>query len=111
MPCFLCNKNLYSIIDFGSHPPSDAFLTKEELLDTEKKYPLELCWCPKCCLLQLNYVVDPKELFCDYAYNTSTNNSLKRNFCEIMNYIKMWKNGLVPTSQLIDALGMWLSGC
>jgi len=83
MSCFLCNKNLYSIIDLGDHPPSDAFLKKEELLDIEKKYPLELCWCHKCCLLQLNYVVDPKDLFCDYAYNTSTNNSLKKNFCEL----------------------------
>ncbi|MBU2575704.1 hypothetical protein KKF64_01275, partial [Patescibacteria group bacterium] len=33
MSCFLCNKNLYSIIDLGDHPPSDAFLKKEELLD------------------------------------------------------------------------------
>ena len=93
MPCFICGeKKLYKFLDLGYHPPSDAFLRLSDLLKPEATYPLELCLCESCYLVQLNYVVDPEKLFCDYVYNTGTNNSLKKSF-EILvnNLVKGYK--------------------
>lgn len=81
MSCFICGKKkLYKFLSLGHQPPSDAFLRPEDLLKPEATYPLELCLCESCYLVQLNYAVDPKKLFRDYVYNTGSNNSLKESF-------------------------------
>ena len=96
MSCFICGgKQLYKFLSLGHQPPSDAFLKTGDLLKPEATYPLELCLCESCYLVQINYAVDPKKLFCDYVYNTGTNNSLKRSF-EILvnNLVKRYKLGM-----------------
>ncbi|MFH1582994.1 MAG: SAM-dependent methyltransferase, partial [Candidatus Falkowbacteria bacterium] len=56
MNCFICGeKKLYKFLDLGYHPPSDAFLRAEDLKKPEVTYPLELCLCESCYLVQLNY--------------------------------------------------------
>jgi len=57
------------------HPPSDAFLTKEQLgLAGEKVHPLALMYCPRCSLSQLSHVVPCDELYTDeYPYETGMN--------------------------------------
>ena len=79
--CQVCfSKNLATFLSLGHQPPSDAFLRGADLVKSEITYPLSLYFCPKCSLVQLGYVVDPKLLFQDYVYNSGTNNSLKVNF-------------------------------
>lgn len=86
MNCFICGeKKLYKFLDLGYHPPSDAFLRAEDLKKPEVTYPLELCLCESCYLVQLNYAVDPEKLFCNYVYNTAVNNSLKKSFEILVN--------------------------
>lgn len=86
MSCFICGeKKLYKFLSLGHQPPSDAFLRPEDLLKPEATYPLELCLCESCYLVQLNYAVDPKKLFRDYVYNTGSNNSLKKSFENLVN--------------------------
>lgn len=86
MACFICqNKDLFKFLSLGDQPPSDAFLRPEDLAKPEATYPLELCLCETCYLVQLNYAVDPEKLFRDYVYNTSTNNSLKKSFEGLVN--------------------------
>lgn len=81
MPCFICaNNNLFNFLDLGCHPPSNAFIHKEDLSKPEEVYPLKPHFCESCGLVQLNHIVDPRKIFIDYVYNTSTNNSLKENF-------------------------------
>ena len=86
MSCFICGeKKLYKFLSLGHQPPSDAFLRADDLLKPEAVYPLELCLCESCYLVQLNYAVDPNKLFRDYVYNTATNNSLKKSFENLVN--------------------------
>lgn len=86
MSCFICGeKKLYKFLSLGHQPPSDAFLRAADLLKPEATYPLELCLCQSCYLVQLNYAVDPEKLFRDYVYNTSSNNSLKKSFESLVN--------------------------
>ena len=81
MGCFICkNSTLFKFLDLGAQPPSDAFLRKEDLGKSETTYPLSLCFCDVCGLVQLQDVVDPEVLFRDYVYTTGMNNSLRANF-------------------------------
>lgn len=83
--CFICqNKNLYKFLDFGSQPPSDAFLRADALLKPEATYPLALYFCEECALVQLGYIVPPGVLFTEYVYTTGMNNSLRANFKEFV---------------------------
>ena len=85
MECSVCeNKKLYKFLSLGHQPPSDAFLKEQELNQPETYYPLDVYYCEKCNLVQLGYVVDPEILFKEYVYNTGTNNSLIKNFKELV---------------------------
>ena len=82
--CFMPLKN--TLIDLGSAPPSNAYLSEGELEKPEKCYPLRIKVCTECWLVQTEDYVDPKELFSsDYAYFSSTSSSWLMHaakFCE-----------------------------
>ena len=77
-------ENLYKFLSLGHQPPSNAFLKEEDLNKPETYYPLDLFYCGKCKLVQLGYAVDPNILFKEYVYTTGTNNSLVKNFIELV---------------------------
>ena len=53
MSCRHCSAELsLELIDLGSSPPSNAYLTAEMLLAPEKTYPLRIMVCEKCWLVQ-----------------------------------------------------------
>jgi len=75
MKCEICSSfNLYEVLDLGYQPPSDAFLSEEDLNKEEIFYPLRVFFCEDCELVQLNYAVDPKVLFTERYIYTSTSN-------------------------------------
>jgi SAM-dependent methyltransferase len=57
--------------DLGMQPPSNAFLESFEGASQEKRYPLRAKVCDSCRLVQLDYDVDPQELFGNYVYFSS----------------------------------------
>jgi len=57
--------------DLGMQPPSNAFLVSLEGASQEKRYPLRAKVCDSCRLVQLDYDVDPQELFGNYVYFSS----------------------------------------
>jgi len=64
----------------GKQPPSNAFLSRNQLKKPEKKFPLRLYICKKCRHLQLRDVVDKKYLFSHYLYLTSANQPIIDHF-------------------------------
>lgn len=80
--CQICShKNLKLVLELGHQPVVQDYLTAEKLNEPEITYPLNLCRCPACGLLQLDYVVDPKIVFpASYPYRTGLTNMLIRNF-------------------------------
>lgn len=102
MACFICKgKKLFHFFSLGHQPPSDAFLRAEELSRAEGTYPLDLLLCETCKLVQLGYAVDPEVLFRDYAYNTSTNNTLKKHLQELAaSLVTRYK--LSPSDLVVD---------
>src|ERR1700674_3421315 len=73
MNCRGCGAFLhYEFIDLGEAPPSNSFLTEQQLGETEMKYPLKLFVCGNCFLVQLDEYKKSKEIFGDdYVYFSS----------------------------------------
>jgi 2-polyprenyl-3-methyl-5-hydroxy-6-metoxy-1,4-benzoquinol methylase len=73
MSCRHCSAKLsLELVDLGSSPPSNAYLTPEMLLAPEKYFPLRIMVCEKCWLAQTLDFTQADELFSsEYAYFSS----------------------------------------
>ncbi len=74
MKCRHCDSPLeHTFLDLGFAPPSNAYLTFEDLAKPEKFYPLKIKVCDQCWLVQTEDYTQADELFSsDYAYFSST---------------------------------------
>jgi len=74
MKCRHCHHHLsHDFLDLGFAPPSNAYLTAEDLQRPEKFYPLKVKVCENCWLVQTEDYAQADELFnADYAYFSST---------------------------------------
>lgn len=77
MNCRHCNTSLQHVfLDLGFAPPSNAYLTKEQLTQPEVYLPLKLFVCDQCWLVQTEDYTQADDLFrYDYAYYSSTSSS------------------------------------
>ncbi len=73
MKCRHCQTELtLSLIDLGTSPPSNAYLTQQMLHAPEKYFPLRVLVCTECWLVQTEDYAGADELFSsDYAYFSS----------------------------------------
>lgn len=99
MKCRICfNENLREFLSLGETPLANNFLSKGELNQKEKRFPLALCFCNNCKLVQLTYVVPPELMFKNYIYVSSTTNTFKIHFTkmaeDISNTFKLNENSL-----------------
>jgi len=77
MKCRHCQTELtLSLVDLGSAPPSNAYLTEQTRNAPEKYFPLRLLVCKECWLVQTEDYAGAEELFsADYAYFSSFSTS------------------------------------
>ena len=77
MKCRHCDAELtLPLIDLGSAPPSNAYLTEQALKAPEKWFPLKVLVCNQCWLAQTEDYAGAEELFdADYAYFSSFSTS------------------------------------
>ena len=77
MKCRHCNTELrLPLIDLGSAPPSNAYLTEQTLHAPEKWFPLRVLVCESCWLVQTEDFAQADELFDkEYAYFSSFSTS------------------------------------
>lgn len=70
MKCRHCGTGLsLPLVDLGSAPPSNAYLTERTLKNPEKWFPLRVLVCEECWLVQTEEFSNPIEPFdADYAY-------------------------------------------
>lgn len=73
MKCRHCNNDVtLALVDLGSAPPSNAYLTKSSLEKVEKWFPLKVVVCESCWLVQTDENTGSLELFDhEYAYFSS----------------------------------------
>lgn len=101
--CRHCGSTLKDqVIDLGHHPPSNAYLTAEQLAKPEVTYPLRLMVCTHCWLVQLPAHVTADELFSpDYAYFSSTSSSWC-NHAQRFVTAAVARMGLGPQSRVVE---------
>ena len=89
--CRSCgNTNLKRVISLGYQPLANNLLNKKD--EKHELYPLEMNYCPKCHNCQLSVAVDPKKMFSNYLYTSSTSSSFQNHFIKAAkNYVKQLK--------------------
>jgi len=77
MNCRFCNHQLsHQFLDLGHAPPSNSFLTKNQLKKPEIYYPLKLYVCEKCWLVQVEDHINASDIFTNnYIYYSSFSRS------------------------------------
>ena len=76
--CQVCGgRELESVLDLGYQPLCNEFVPVSEAHRPQTFYPLCLCHCPRCSLVQLNYVLPTDHIFGrQYTYLTGSSKSL-----------------------------------
>ncbi|MEO6445451.1 MAG: class I SAM-dependent methyltransferase [Gemmatimonadaceae bacterium] len=80
--CRGCGGVLEPFLFLGDQPLANR-LRKPGEEGAQATYPLTLCRCRECDLVQLREVVDPALLFADYAYVPSTSSTMRAHFDEL----------------------------
>src|SRR3989338_3958627 len=77
--CRICESPLPKpFLDLGSMPLANAFLATEQEFGEEPRYPLAVAACPRCGLVQLDFVVPAEQLYRKYLYVSSTSEAVRR---------------------------------
>lgn len=86
--CRLCeSKQLVLAFKLEPTPPANAFVNKQDILNNQPIFPLDVFFCEKCYHLQLLDIVDPKILFENYVYVSGTSPVFVKHFEEYADYI------------------------
>ena len=81
----ICKNKLKQKINFGNLPLINNYKTKKNLI----KYPVVICQCENCLLIQLKYSVSDKFLFPNnYSYLSGNSKEKMNNFGSILDKIK-----------------------
>ena len=101
--CRSCgNKNLKRVVSLGYQPLANNLLNKKN--EKYEMYPLEMNYCEKCHNCQLSVSVDPRKMFSNYLYTSSTSSSFRKHFIDAANsYVKLLK--LKPKKTYIIDIG------
>ena len=89
--CRSCgNTKLKRVVSLGYQPLANNLLNKRE--EKCELYPLEVNYCDKCHNCQLSVAVNPKKMFSNYLYTSSTSKSFREHFISAAKkYIKDFK--------------------
>ncbi len=89
--CRSCeNTKLKRVVSLGYQPLANNLLNKKD--EKHELYPLEVNYCDKCYNCQLSVAVDPKKMFSNYLYTSSTSKSFREHFVNAAKkYIKDFK--------------------
>ncbi len=89
--CRSCgNTNLKRVVSLGYQPLANNLLRKTS--DNCETYPLEVNYCENCHNCQLSISIDPKKMFLNYLYTSSTSKLFRDHFVKAAkNYVKELK--------------------
>jgi SAM-dependent methyltransferase len=87
--CRLCRAPLeHLFVDLGASPIANAYLTEQDLKESERFYPLRVYVCGECLLVQVQDAQTREEIFSDdYAYFSSYSSSWLRHSEEYTNQV------------------------
>ncbi len=99
--CRSCgNLDLKRVISLGYQPLANNLLKKKE--EKCELYPLEVNYCDKCHNCQLSVSVNPKKMFSNYLYTSSTSKVFRQHFIEAAKKYSKELNLIKKKSYIID---------
>ncbi len=102
--CRICgSRRLEMFFSLGNSPLANNLYDNSELAKTQKYYPLEVCLCQDCYLVQLIHIVNPKILFSRYAYSTGRSIPMNDHFSSLAQTIA--KNFRLDANSLVVDVG------
>jgi SAM-dependent methyltransferase len=91
--CRSCGSaGLQEVLSLGDTPLANALLTPDQLDRPEARYPLDLCFCEACSLVQITETVPPEELFRDYLYFSSFSDTMLAHARELVGRLVRERN-------------------
>src|SRR5690242_13046423 len=79
--CRVCaGRELIPFLRLGDQPHCNSFLDAGQLGCEEPRWPLNLVYCTRCHLVQLDCVVDSEVMFRNYPYVSGTTRTLRQHF-------------------------------
>jgi 2-polyprenyl-3-methyl-5-hydroxy-6-metoxy-1,4-benzoquinol methylase len=100
--CRHCGATLErSFCDLGTSPLANSYLSRDELAQAEKFYPLHAFVCGTCFLVQLQEFESPAAIFGDYAYFSSYSTSWLEH-ARVYTEEMIARFGLSATSEVIE---------
>jgi SAM-dependent methyltransferase len=101
--CRHCGAQLgLTLVDLGSAPPSNAYLTADKLERPEKYFPLRVLVCESCWLVQTEDFAQADELFdADYSYFSGYSSSWLEHAEEYVRSM-VQRFGLTPESYVVE---------
>ena len=101
--CRSCGNNkLKRVVSLGYQPLANNLLSKKD--QKCELYPLEVNYCDNCHNCQLSVAVDPKKMFSNYLYTSSTSSIFREHFIKAAKkYVKDFK--LKPNKSYIIDIG------
>jgi novobiocin biosynthesis protein NovU/D-mycarose 3-C-methyltransferase len=90
------------VLDLGSQPLANSFVTPADLTEAEPHYPLELCRCLACGHVQLSLTVPPEIMFRNYLYVSGTSDTIPAHFAA---YARDVAERFVPEGGLVVEIG------
>lgn len=109
--CNFCQKPLEHVfLDLGFQPPSNSFLTREQLDEPEVTYPLRSYVCNRCWLVQVPESKKAVEIFKeDYPYYSSQSpanvahaKEYAEMMCERFDFLNKKRKGCSPGSRVLE---------
>lgn len=101
--CRFCSRSLEDVfLDLGSTPPSNSFLTHDQLSSPETFFPLKAYVCDECLLVQVPEMKKHNEIFNDsYAYFSSCSQAWlqhAKNYTDIVTQ----RFGINPNKKVVE---------
>lgn len=101
MICRHCSsQDMFNLVDLGTSPPSNAYISDESINSGEKWFPLKINICSKCFLCQTEDYSSGEELFTEnYAYFSSFSQTMldhsKKYSLEMIKKLNLNSNSMV----------------
>ena len=101
--CQVCGcPDLERVLDLGCQPLCNDFVPIDQATRPQTFYPLCLCYCPRCSLVQLDYLLPTQHAFGgQYSYLTGSSNSLVEYYASLTSKLAA-KLELRPGDGVVD---------
>ena len=90
-----------TVLSLGHTPLANSLLTREQLDQPERSYPLEMAVCPSCSLAQITETVPPEELFREYPYFSSFSDTMLQH-AQALAQRMVAERGLNGSSEVVE---------